>query len=417
MSDHRRAQGLAITLLAVVVVLLLWLKPDPFGASTTVHARFADVSGLAAVGADVRIGGVKVGEVTDRSRAPGGAELTMELDGDAPAVHGDARAALRPTLLFEGRAYVDLDPGARGAARTIPLARTTTYVPLADVLEVLDRGNATKLRAVVAGGTRNLTPDASAALNATLRAAPQLTATLSRTARAARGARGTELRSAVRHLSATTDAVALRADDLPPLVRSSERTARGLDAGGALGTALAALPATVGRLRTGSAALQRTVEHLRPLARELRPALREAVPTVDALRPVLRRAAPALSRATPLLRDLRTGLDAARPAALPTRRLLAAAQPSVDLLDRSLLDALERRTALGTPAYLAFLGLFAGGGGASRPFGIGGTEGHFMRFGFRFITGLAAPLPPCDLLSKASPQLADLFSAAGGCTP
>ena len=85
-------------------------------------------------------------------------------------------------------------------------------------------------------------------------------------------------------------------------------------------------------------------------------------------------------------------------------------------LNGGLLDALERRTTLGTPAYLAFLGLFAGGGGASRPFGVQG-EGHFMRFGLRFLTGAGQPLPPCTLLDRANPALGAAVARAGGCTP
>ena len=420
-TDHRRAIGLLLSVVALVAVALLWLKPDPFADHTDVHARFADVSGLAAVGADVRVGGVKVGKVSERRRAGDGAELTLRLDGDAPEIHRDARAALRPTLLFEGRAYIDLQPGSASAPAlgggVVPQSRTSVYVPLADALEVLDRPNASHLRGVLAEGRRTLDAPSQRALADVLRNGPQLTTTLARSARAARGPHATELRTAVAHLAATSDAVAARSRALPELVDSGAVTLDALDGGHQLDAALAQLPATVTRLRAGSVALQRTVTTLRPLARELRPALRAAVPTVDALRPVLRAATPTLRRATPLLADLHAGLDAGRRAAAPARRLIAATNPTLDVLEGSLLGALERKTALGTPAYLAFLGLFSGGGGASRPFGIGGADGHFMRFGFRFITGLALPLPPCDLLVKASPQLAQLFSKVGGCTP
>src|SRR5207247_1140596 len=83
------------------------------------------------------------------------------------------------------------------------------------------------------------------------------------------------------------------------------------------------------------------------------------------------------------------------------------AQPSLDLLNDSLLPALHKPTAeLGIPSYLSFLNLFEGGGGASRPYqaqpsripGMRGGQGHFMRFGLRFLTGVGIPLPPCSLL-------------------
>jgi hypothetical protein len=87
----------------------------------------------------------------------------------------------------------------------------------------------------------------------------------------------------------------------------------------------------------------------------------------------------------------------------------------VGIYTNGLLDALERPTSLGTPAYLAFLGLFAGGGGASRPYTTTPAAGHFMRFGFRFLTGVGQPLPPCSLLAKANAQVAAAVAENGGC--
>jgi hypothetical protein len=82
----------------------------------------------------------------------------------------------------------------------------------------------------------------------------------------------------------------------------------------------------------------------------------------------------------------------------------------------TLIPALVAPTDLGDPAYLSFLGLFEGGGGASRPFTIDGG-GHFMRFGLRFLTGAGLPLPACSTLSALSPRLAAALGKAGGCTP
>jgi hypothetical protein len=46
-----------------------------------------------------------------------------------------------------------------------------------------------------------------------------------------------------------------------------------------------------------------------------------------------------------------------------------------------------------------------------------GGQGHFMRFGLRFLTGVGIPLPPCTLLGQVNQTLADELSSAGGCTP
>ncbi|MEA2125109.1 MAG: hypothetical protein QOI80_1891, partial [Solirubrobacteraceae bacterium] len=109
----------------------------------------------------------------------------------------------------------------------------------------------------------------------------------------------------------------------------------------------------------------------------------------------------------------RAALSNGARAAPGARRLVAAVDPTLRIFSGTLLDALERKTSLGTPAYLSFLGLFAGGGGASRPFVRG--EGHFMRFGFRFLTGAGRPAPPCALLAQVSPQLAQVFGQNGVC--
>jgi phospholipid/cholesterol/gamma-HCH transport system substrate-binding protein len=419
--DRRRLLGLAVVLGLLAAATLLWQRPDPLADHTTVRAIVDDASGLAPVGAEVRVAGTKVGVVEGRRRVGDDAELELRLDGDRVGeVHRDATAALRPRLAFEGTAYVDLTPGSPGApalgGRPIPRAQTTTYVPLADVLTILDRDGSRALQGTLAGLRDTLTAPAPDALGRTLRTAPGLTATLGRTARAARGPHAVELRGAVRGFAATARAVAARPADLPALTDDTATTARALQtAGGApLDAALARLPATTRRLQTGGRALARTVRTLQPLARDLRPGARALTPALRTTRPLLRQASPTLRHATPVLADLRSGLDSARGAARPTRQVLHALTPTLNTLDGSLLGALERKTTLGTPAYVAFLGLFAGGGGASAPFD---QDGHFMRFGFRFLTGLGLPLPPCALLQSAAPAVGQVLESAGACTP
>jgi hypothetical protein len=95
---------------------------------------------------------------------------------------------------------------------------------------------------------------------------------------------------------------------------------------------------------------------------------------------------------------------------------MQALEPTLNIFHSTLITALQKQTDLGDPAYLAFLGLFAGGGGASAPFGVDG-QGHFMRFGLRFLTGAGLPLPSCTLLSQAAPTLSTLLESLGGCTP
>jgi ABC-type transporter Mla subunit MlaD len=322
--------------------------------------------------------------------------------------------------MFEGTAFVDLSPGSPGAPalgdRAIPLGQTSTYVSLADVMSVLRPRVQRNVRAGASGVARTLAAPTDVRLRGILRRAPGLTADVARVARAARGPHAAELRGAIAGLSRTARAVAVRSLDLPALVSGTASTARALDDAAPLDAALARLPATMARLRDGGAALDGTLRRLRPLAAELEPAVTRLKPAVDAVRPLLRSARGALARATPVVANLRTALDAARPATGSTRAVLASLREPLATLDGSLLGALEKKTSLGTPAYLSFLGLFAGGGGASAPFAAGGA-GHFMRFGLRFLTGVGLPLPRCALLTQAAPQLGAALETSGGCTP
>jgi ABC-type transporter Mla subunit MlaD len=255
----------------------------------------------------------------------------------------------------------------------------------------------------------------AAQMQSALRAAPALMRSAAPVAAAARGSHSRELREAITGLAATTRAVAGQAGALPEVEDSSAQTAQALT-GTALDSSLAKLPAVTARVRDTAGALHGAIAELTPLAADLRPAAAQLAPTIARVKPLLSAAKPALAGAGPLIRNLRAGLDPAPAYAPAVSAAMAATAPTLSTANDSLLPALAKPTSLGTPAYLAFLGLFAGGGGASRPFGVDG-QGHFMRFGLRFLTGAGQPLPPCSLLAKVNQQLADQLSNAGGCTP
>jgi ABC-type transporter Mla subunit MlaD len=422
LRDRRRLVGVLALAGILALVLLAWQRPNPFAHHQTLHVAFASADGLAAIGADVRVAGTRVGKVTDRRRVGDHAELTLELDPSVEPVRRDATAELRPRLMFEGTGYVDLQPGTDASPRlgdaTLPLSRTHVYVPLSQAIDVLRARSRGNLRGVAGELATTLEPGTPQRIQEILRAAPPLLASARPVARAARGSHARELRHAMGRLATTTDAIASRSRDLGPMVGSAAATTAALDAdGGApLDASLARLPATVASVRTTSVALRGVLAQLTPLAVRLRPTARELAPTIARVRPLLREAAPVAAAAPPLIADLRGGLHGAARGTPAVRSVLAAIEPTLVVMRRSLLPALARPTTLGTPAYLAFMGLFAGGGGASRPFGVNGP-GHFMRFGLRFLTGAGQPLPPCSLLAQVNPQLAGTLSAAGGCTP
>src|SRR4051812_738393 len=419
--DRRRLLGGVAAIVVLVAVVIGWQKPNPFASHTTVHALFDDANGLAAIGADVRVAGTPVGEVTGKRRVGDHVELTLELDSDVE-VRRDATAEIRPRLMFEGTAYVDLRPGSAGERELgdgrLPLSQTNNYVSLSDALDVLAARSRANLRSVAGDLSETLAPGTPKRLQRILRTAPALVEHAGPVARAARGSHARELRHAMGRLATTAAAVAGRAGALGRGVAGAADTTGAVtaDGGAPLDATLARLPATVEHVEATSLALRGVLARLTPLAVRLRPTAHALAPTLDEVRPLLRTATPVARGASPLIAHLRAGLRGAAGGTPDVRRVLAAFGPTVATLRGSLLPALERPTDLGIPSYQAFLNLFAGGGGASRPFGVQG-EGHFMRFGLRFLTGAGQPLPPCSLLAEVSPEVAENLAKAGGCTP
>ena len=413
---RRHALGAIVLVALVGVAALLWQRPDPFSSRQVITAEISDADGLAAIGADVRVAGVPVGSVTGVARRGDHAQLTLSLDRDVGVVHRDATISLRPRLMFEGTAYVALWLGSPGAPalgeEPIGLAHSSTYVPFDQAIGFLDRRGRGDVRLVV-GALSRLPP---AALRSTLAAAPRLETDAAVDAQAAQGPSGTELRSAVHAVARDAATIAAQTPAVDAALRDEPGVAAAADGGGALDQTLRELPDTVRSVSEGATAADAIVSRLEPLIGSLQPAARQLEPTLAAVRPLLHQATPTLGALTPTLTKLQTVVDGARSGAEPADGALEALAPTLNVFQNTLLGALERPTDLGDPAYLAFLGLFAGGGGASSPFGVDG-QGHFMRFGLRFLTGAGEPLPPCTLLDKLSSTLGGLVSNYGGCTP
>jgi phospholipid/cholesterol/gamma-HCH transport system substrate-binding protein len=128
---------LKLTVFAAVTVLLSALLAQTLGAfsggGTRYKARFTDVTGLLA-GDDVRIAGVKVGEVRDIRVADNRvAEVGFTVDDDIPLT-ASVRATIRYRNLV-GQRYVALSEGPGDgrplrAGQTIPQSQTTPALDL-----------------------------------------------------------------------------------------------------------------------------------------------------------------------------------------------------------------------------------------------------------------------------------------------
>lgn len=426
---RQRIIGMVVIAFTAVVVFVGYTRPNPFRQDRIAHVMFRDVGGIGVVGADVRVFGARAGKITERRREGDQAVLTLELDASVGAIHRDARAELRPRTAFEGTAYVDLDPGSAASPELgdspLPTSRTRVYVALDQALRFAGSSTRQAMRADVRALHKIFTQGGVDGISHLLRVSPALTREATVAGRAARGPGGEALRGAVDAFAATLHTVSQGRQDLAAVARDGGPTLAAVNVDGTrpLDRTLAILPARLADLQIGGTALQTVVTRLDALSEDLIGGVRDLPAALRETRPVLRSAQPVLAAAPPLLDALRGGVhDVARSSA-PTRRLLTSLKPVNELLESSLLPALLKPTSLGAPAYLQFINLFQGGGGAFRPYQTPAQgnapfqtgAGHFVRFSARFFTGAGYPLPPCTALEKVNPSLAATFAENGVC--
>jgi virulence factor Mce-like protein len=114
-SVAKIASMVAFALSVVGLLLFMWLSfggPIPFSPQGyRVRIAFPDASQLADQ-ADVRIAGVSVGKVIDKSLDPQGNRTiaTIQMNNNFAPIHKDARAILRQKTIL-GETYVELTPG------------------------------------------------------------------------------------------------------------------------------------------------------------------------------------------------------------------------------------------------------------------------------------------------------------------
>ncbi|QSR24312.1 hypothetical protein CFH99_01570 [Nocardioides aromaticivorans] len=128
-----------VTLLVVAAVALGLLAWNRDTSSTTVHAMFSSAEGLNK-GDDVKVLGVRVGEITGIENKPEGVLVTMTVDSGQP-IPADAHAAIVSPSLVSGR-FVQFEPVYTGGdeledGATIALEKTAVPVTFDDVKQQL----------------------------------------------------------------------------------------------------------------------------------------------------------------------------------------------------------------------------------------------------------------------------------------
>lgn len=446
MSATQRLTGIGLIIVVVLAIVLGVLKPNPFKDSHSYWAVFDTAHGLGAIDRDVRIGGVKIGDVGQVKRTGDDVRVEMILSEDYP-LHADATADMRPHTLFEGSNYIDLAPGSPGAplideGATLPRDQTTNYVTLDSALRVLRPEIRNNLRQLAEVGANTLQGEAVDGIQSTLKHFPAMAKALGPAARAAQGPHREELVHGIQGLSETVDAVARERDSLIPLMRrlNSTATALDIDGGAALDAALAELPRTLQAVNDDAPALTDVLERLSGFAGDLGTSTPRAVSrSLSALTPVLTDATPVLRAGTPVVHDAR--LVATRLANAEgglTTMFEVLAEPLKTFPQT--LEALNKETTLGASS--GALQLVAGGfeGGAAvfsayqTPAQNANAPGHALRAtgvidpsalgGILGVLGLGGlpvlrdgmePAVPCADVAKVARGAAALVKENGGC--
>lgn len=404
--------GAATVLVAVVGVFLAYNANSglPFVPSYKVQALVPDAAELVP-GNEVRIGGSRVGVVSDIKALPRASgpitELSLKLEKSAGPLPDDTRLAIRQRSNL-GLKYVELTPGNHRTTipegGTLSVRQTSGVVDLDDALSAFDGETRRATRNVIREAGTGLAGRGED-LNRVIGQAPAVLVDL-RTVAATLSANQTKLRPFLREALNATRALAPVRGQLGPLFDAAADTFDALDRErDALDTTLATAPAALNATRT-------TLAQVRPLLNATDDLLRDARPAIDALPRASRQLATALAVSGPVLRDTRPVADRlttalgslARVARRPT---LTTSLQALTLASGPLDDALKTITPFQTRCN--YLGLW----GRNVPSVI--SEGDTLGTWFRFIpivgTGQDLPIPGMPDVANADPS-AD--TGAGG---
>ncbi|AJE87257.1 Mammalian cell entry related domain protein [Streptomyces albus] len=323
---RRRSLLLGISVL-MVFALALFIALNaasglPGSSGTRVKASFANVSGLFN-GNDVRIAGVRVGQVKEIELKGGKALVTMQLDDHRP-VYANATALVSDKSAL-GEKYISLAPGDSSAERldsdvAIAEKKTRSSQNLSDLLAVFDKPTRDGLQSTLretGTGAASHTEDVRSGLEALPEELPDL-GTVSKALSADSGADTTQLLHAANDL-----AKSLKGDerDISGLMKNLDTTLKAVDVedGMPLDETLDKAPDTLVKTRGALRDLQTPLRDTRSAVTTLGPGaealgqstpdvrgvLREGVTPLRRLPGVADKATPAVTSLTPTLRDAR----------------------------------------------------------------------------------------------------------------
>ncbi|MCW2997085.1 MAG: hypothetical protein JWN65_634 [Solirubrobacterales bacterium] len=285
-------------------------KGLPFVPAYEIRVLVPDAAELIVGGSEVRVGGARVGLVTDVQAMPGHngrpsyAELTLALEKSQEPIAVDSFVKVRPRSIL-GAKYLDLEPGrsARGvpAGGTLPLSQGRPIVELDEAFNVFDDETSRGLQSTIVSlgdAFAGRGQDMNDGILASRRLLPPLQRVLS-TAVAPQTGLG-------RFVRGTASAFGALAPVSPALVRLLDGgavTLRALDASApALGAAIQALPRTETEATAALVKIRPVLTDAASIARAIRPGTAVLPLATARLRDALRAGTPVLAR-TPAFAD------------------------------------------------------------------------------------------------------------------
>lgn len=423
----QRRAAMVVVAIVVLGTLLSFVKTNPFSNGYEVRAVFTSVNQLKR-GSEVRIAGLQVGKVRAIEAGSGGSAIvTMRIEDVGRPIHADATFALKPRLILEGNAYIDLRPGRPGtrelsSGETIPRRRTAVSPQIDEVLDTFDLPTRGALHRGIAeladglgdggaggGGTRT----GSDGLRRAIRELDGALGDVTKMARAARGTRPGDLAHAIGSSADVTSQLARDPRSLGSVVTNFNRVTAAMAANDR------ALAASV-----------RGFDDVLKVAPATLTALDGALPALtgfgDALRPALHAAPVTLRKTNRLLHQTRAlmrqselaGLvDGLEPVTtkLPTlqrdlRTLFGLVKPVTDCITNNVVPVMNSKIqdgphTTGDPVWLDLLHAFTGFSSlASATDGNGGTVRLGFSAGDQALTGVIPGLGKVAGMGMVAPQ-------------
>ncbi|MHB8694444.1 MAG: MlaD family protein [Solirubrobacteraceae bacterium] len=384
-SLARRYRRMAVigAALLVLVTVAVFTKQNPFASTFAVRAVFSSAAQLHG-GGEVRVAGIHVGQVDAIAPGPHNtAIVTMGINQNGLPIHTDATLTIKPRLILEGNAYVDLNPGTVAAAdlrsgALVPGSQTAISVQIDQLLDTFNLPTRDALQSSVAAlatGLSGSSPGRATApalgwagLRDAVRQFDGALGPATQVAQAAQGSQPGDLGRAVRSSSDVTAQLAESPAALADIVTSYNTTF----------AALASQDQALANSISGFDAVLRVAPQ--PL-RQLDAALPTLTSFATDLRPALHAAPPALTQANGLLSQVTAIV---RPAELPTLlhrlgpvlsslpgletrlvTLFGYSTPVTSCISTHVVPALSMKVpdgklSTGDPAYLDLVHLFTG---------------------------------------------------------